>query len=262
MVTMRDLTTPAMIYSIREMLERPECIAIFEKYPILLGFKPELEEAYKALVASRPVAAEPTNESETLQIRLARLDQRHDLINNVVYRLMGVAAQILTNAEYRTLFARLQEQLYPHRLRVNLFKRSEEAAEALRLKKQLDNSPEARKALDALELTYGKDKLCAGRLLDELFEVADEMNACLRQIAGLPPETKTQPDTEARKMFVAWMSRFQDSAQLALRKEPALLAQLFAPLEQKLKEAEAAENATQQQPPVTPTPDPTPNETL
>lgn len=255
MAALRDLSTPSMIFVLKEMLERPACKDVLEHYPSLQGYKHDLVETYEQLVASRPAASEPDSKGTNLQQRLTELDHRHDIINNVGYRLLGLAGQILPNPEHRELFERLQKQLYPHRLRVNLFKRSDEAAEALRLKKQLDNAPEARKALDALSLAYGKEKLCAGALLDELFEVAEEMNLCLRQAADLPSESKAHTETEPRKLFVAWMSRFQETAALALRNKPHLLTQLLEPLDEKLKEVEAAEAA---QPAPNPTP-PTPN---
>lgn len=213
MATLRDLSTPAMLYVLKEMLERSENKALWDRDPLLKGYKKHLKETYDALVASRPTA-DPTPNDSSLRERLVQLDQRHDLINSTVYRLLGVTAQLLPNAEQKAFFDRLQKQIYPHRLRVNTFRRSEEVAEALRLQKQLKDSVEARKALDGLELVCGKERFCVGKLLEELFDVAAQMNDGLRELAGLPPESQAQIDTEARKSFMAWMSRFQDAARL------------------------------------------------
>ncbi|MCB9638683.1 MAG: hypothetical protein H6727_07230 [Myxococcales bacterium] len=242
MAALRELSTPAMLYVLKEMLERTENKTFWDRDPLLKGYKKHLKETYDALVASRPTA-DPAPKDNSLRERLGQLDQRHDLINSTVFRLLGVTAQILPEPEQRAFFERLQKQLYPHRLRVNAFSRSEEVAEALRLQKQLKDSPDAQKALDGLELVCGKQRFHVGKLLNELFDVAAEMNDGLRELAGLPPESQAQIDTEARKSFMAWMSRFQDAARLLLREDADALSSLFAPLEEKLREIDAA-NAT------------------
>ncbi len=219
---------------------------------MLSSYRTHLHDVYLALVASRPTVTS-TPKDNSLRERLGQLDQRHDLINSMVYRLLGVVAQILADSAQRAFFEQLQQQLYPHRLRVNAFSRSEEVAEALRLQKQLKDAPKARKALDSIELVCGKERFHVGKLLDELFEVAEQMNEGLRELAGLPPESQAQSDTEARKSFMAWMSRFQDAARLLLRDEPDTFSSFFAPLEEKLHEIDAT-TPTKEQPPTPPTP--------
>lgn len=252
MAALRDLSTLSMLYVLKEMLERPENKAVWENYPLLSSYRTHLHDVYLALVASRPTVTS-TPKDNSLRERLGQLDQRHDLINSMVYRLLGVVAQILADSAQRAFFEQLQQQLYPHRLRVNAFSRSEEVAEALRLQKQLKDAPKARKALDSIELVCGKERFHVGKLLDELFEVAEQMNEGLRELAGLPPESQAQSDTEARKSFMAWMSRFQDAARLLLRDEPDTFSSFFAPLEEKLHEIDAL-TPTKEQPPAPPTP--------
>ena len=242
MAALRELSTPAMLYVLKEMLERPENKAIFEGAPLLQGYQKHLQEAYKALLKSRP-SAEPAPQDDPPQERLRLLDQRHDAINSVVYRLLGIATQLLSDPQESAFFEQLRKQLYPHQLRVNSFSRSEEVAEALRLQKQLKASPEAQKSLDTLEFACGSERFHAGQLLNELFDVAAQMNDCLREIAGLPPENRAQFDTEARKSFLAWVSRFQDAAQLLLRGQEKTLSTLFAPLDEKLREIDLAKAA-------------------
>jgi hypothetical protein len=242
MAALRELSTPAMLYVLKEMLERPENKAIFEGDPLLQGYQKHLQETYKALLKSRP-SADPAPKEDPPQARLRQLDQRHDAINNVVYRLLGIAIQLLSDPKESAFFEQLRKQLYPHQLRVNLFSRSEEVAEALRLQKQLKTSPESQKALDTLELVCGSQRFHVGQLLNELFDVAAQMNDCLREIAGLPPENRAQFDTEARKSFLAWVARFQDAAQLLLRGQGQSLSTLFAPLDEKLREIDLAKAA-------------------
>lgn len=241
---MQHLSISAMLLVCSYLLK--EGRKILESKPLLKVFIPQLEEL-RELLAKSSIDNAPLSEEQkkTLRGQLGELDKRHDGTQWVLFHLLMILMRWQTNKKEVEKLETLQTALYPNNLKINLMSYTDEAGEAIRVARSIDQDKEKKDLLTSFGFFYGNQKVTGLQLLNQLANVGTEMEKALVTL-----HTKTSgPSSErvARLRFFKVMRALSNSAALAF--DPDVVPdELFQALNEEVKKAKNPQPKTDEEP--------------
>lgn len=244
---LRRLSTGAMITILDYTLNHENPGKVFGENALLDALRPRLQQAYEALLSSRPAEEAPGPEQvRELSVALKGLDKRHDDLCRLLHSMLTLAARHAETEAYAAKIEGLQERLFPFGLKIVRMKYTEEAGEAQRLAEQIAAVP-TQKLLQKLKFTSAEISSNALQVAQGLTEVGQEMSEKLNALYGL--EDEDAPGLrEAKNAFIVWMNRLQDLAGLELGTDSDAYRTLFKALDESLASLPEAAPETSETP--------------
>ncbi|MCK6513099.1 hypothetical protein L6R29_24480 [Myxococcota bacterium] len=231
-MSLSSLSTGSMILVLKHLLQ-PESRKILEQIPLLQPFIPELERVLSALESSRPDKASSDEAERIIRKILNDCDRKHDTLNRHLYRLLEITTDALPES-MKPQYQAVHERLFPLGLAVNRLRWVDEAGEVARFEKQLRSDANLSRMLLEMTLTVGGvERLNGLALAEALIQVGKDMDQKLLELNKLQ-SGGTTAETQARRDFVRWVTRFVDLAQIALAAQPILLQKLLVELQKQL----------------------------
>lgn len=239
-MALSDLSIGNMILVLKVMLHQEKPRAVLDSHPLLRGFVPFFEDTLQALESTRITAKQQPSTNQALSPlrgKMRGFDRTHDRANRINYALLTLAAEICEDETSQEKFIELRDELYPQQLKVNQMTHADEAGEAIRMEKQIAASEALRTALGAITIHNGVISLDALTLCQRVIQTGHQMQQTLSQMSVIEAGGASA-ETQARRLFIGWVSRAVDLAGLLLKEDPQALETLFKELDTRLADAE------------------------
>ncbi|HAA55152.1 MAG TPA: hypothetical protein DCE42_10365 [Myxococcales bacterium] len=225
-----------MIYVIEYLLENKEARQIMDKNPMLAILIPHLRQARDLLANTRDTPQIILSPGQEMAIRqnLRKYDDEHDQANRIFEGLLALASRSTNDENVRAKADGVKASLLPYGLNVTRMKYVDEAGEASRLAKQIEDK-EVADYLKSIEFKAHGINYNALEQANKIVKLGKEMHGCLLKLEN--KEAATSSPQTARNTFFRVIKQLKHSAEFSLSDQPKALEVLLSVLEESITSA-------------------------
>tara|TARA_B100000609_G_C17221129_1_gene440121 strand:+ start:6326 stop:7126 length:801 start_codon:yes stop_codon:yes gene_type:complete len=214
------LSSPSMILILEYMLSG-ESLKLLKSNDLLTPMIVRLQKVLDNLRASRELLSTPLTPEKEKAIRkiLRTLDLIHDNRYRSLSLLLELAENAVTGEEYKLQITSLIEDLFPFGLSIIGMKWVDEAGEAQRLGKQLEDQ-NVQSLLSGIKFTTKEGEHTALELAKEIVTTGQKMSKQLVALVSLDETGGFTLETQARRQFTKMYRHVNNLAQLEWEEQP------------------------------------------
>lgn len=214
------LSSPSMILILEYMLSGAP-LKLLKSNDLTTPMISRLQTVLDALRSSRELSSTPLTPEKEKEIRkiLRVLDQIHDNRYRSLSLLLQLAENAVTDEDYKSRISSVEEELFPFGLSIVRMKWVDEAGEAQRLGKQLEDK-DVQALLSGIKLTTKEGELTALEIAKEIVTTGQKMSDKLLELVSLDETGGFTLETKARRRFSKVYTRLVDIAQFEWEEQP------------------------------------------